>query len=96
MLEPRIWMEQGGGPAKPALEGRWGELSRQGTTWPERGGLPTQSREGVGKRTEREAGQEEIGAGGGVHGGRKGCGFTPLPASINTIKVLKIRSHVEL
>lgn len=56
MLEPRIWMEQGGGPAKPALEGRWGELSRQGTTWTERGGLPTQSREGVGKRTEREAG----------------------------------------
>lgn len=61
MLEPRIWMEQGGGPAKPALEGRWGELSRQGTTWTERGGLPTQSREGVGKRTEREEGQEEIG-----------------------------------
>lgn len=27
---------------------------------------------------------------------RKGCGLTTLPASINLIKVLKIRSHVEL
>lgn len=57
-------MEQGEGPAKPALEGSRGA---------EKGGLPMESREGVGKRTEHggRGRQEEIGrVEGYVVGGR--------------------------